>query len=117
VLVHLVLFRPRPALEASERQGVADALSAAINEIPSVRRARVGRRVTHGRGYEQLMRADFTHVAMLEFDDLPGLQAYLEHPVHEQLATRFFAAFEEALMYDYEVADGEEGIRWITSGG
>jgi len=115
VLVHLVLFRPRPTLEPSERHGVADALSAAVRQIPTVRRARVGRRVTHGRGYEQLMRADYTHVAMLEFDDLAGLQAYLEHPVHEQLAARFFAAFEEALMYDYEVADGEAGISWITA--
>jgi hypothetical protein len=114
MLVHLVLFRPRPNLEPSERQELADALSAAISQIPGVRKARVGRRVTHGRGYEQMMRADYTHVAILEFDDLSGLQVYLEHPLHEQLATRFFAAFEEALMYDYEVADGEDGIRWIA---
>ena len=57
------------------------------------------------------MRVDYTHVAMLEFDDILGLKAYLEHPVHEQLANRFFEAFEEALMYDYDVADGEDGIR------
>ena len=114
MLVHLVLFRPRPNLDPTERQRLADALSAAIRQIPTVRTARVGRRVTHGRAYEQLMRADYTHIATLEFDDLAGLKAYLEHPVHEQLATRFFAAFEEALMYDYEVADGEDGLRWIT---
>jgi hypothetical protein len=115
VLVHLVLFRPRPNLEPSERLRLADALSAAIRQIPSVRRARVGRRVTHGRGYEQMMRANYTHIAMLEFDNAAGLQAYLEHPAHEQLATQFFAAFDEALMYDYEVADGEGGISWITA--
>jgi hypothetical protein len=61
------------------------------------------------------MRVDYTHVAMLEFDDVVGLKAYLEHPAHEQLATRFFEAFEEALMYDYEVADGEDGIRLVRS--
>ena len=72
--------------------------------------------MTHGRPYEQLMRADYTHIAMLEFDDVAGLKAYLEHPVHEQLATRFFAAFEEALMYDYEVAEGDAGVRWIVGG-
>jgi len=115
VLVHLVLFRPRPDLDSSGRQRLAESLTAALRQIPSVRRVRVGRRVTHGRPYEQLMRADFTHVAILEFDDLTGLKAYLEHPVHEQLGTRFFAAFEEALMYDYDLADGEEGIRQVLT--
>lgn len=115
MLVHLVLFRPRPDLDAAGRQRLATALSAAIQQIPTVRRARVGRRVTHGRPYEQLMRVDYTHVALLEFDDVDGLKMYLEHPAHEQLATRFFEAFEEALMYDYEVADGEDGIRVVTA--
>jgi hypothetical protein len=115
VLVHLLLFRPQPGLTADERKRLADALSLAIREIPSVRRARVGRRVTHGRPYEQMMRNDYTHVAMIEFDDVAGLKAYLAHPAHEQLGARFFDSFEEALIYDYEVADGEDGIRAITS--
>jgi hypothetical protein len=115
MVVHLVIFRPRPDLDLPGRERLADALSAAMQQIPSVRRTRVGRRVTHGRPYEQLMRVDYTHVAMLEFDDVTGLKAYLEHPSHEQLATRFFEAFEEALMYDYEVADGEDGIRLVRS--
>ena len=63
------------------------------------------------------MRSDFTHVAILEFDNLAGLEAYLEHQVHEQLGSRFFAAFEEALMYDYDVAEDEEGIRAIAEPG
>ena len=60
------------------------------------------------------MQSDYTHLAILEFDDLAGLKAYLEHQVHEELGTQFFAAFDEALMYDYDVADGEDGIRWVT---
>jgi len=116
VIIHLVLFRPRPDLGDLDRQGLADALAAAIQQIPSVRRARVGRRVTHGRPYEQLMHTDYSHIAILEFDDVAGLQAYLEHPAHERLATRFFAVFEEALMYDYEVGEGEAGVRWMVAG-
>lgn len=115
MLVHLVLFRPRCDLDATARQGVAEALTAASAQIPSVRRVRVGQRVTHGRGYEHLMRANYTHIAMLEFDNLAGLKSYLEHPVHEQLATRFFAAFEEALMYDYEVGEGDTAIRALAA--
>ena len=116
MLVHLVLFRPRPDLDPAARHVRADALSAALTQIPSVRRVRVGRRVIHGRGYEQLMRSNYTHLALLEFDDVAGLQAYLEHPVHERLATGFFQAFEEALMYDYEVGEGEAAIRAIAAG-
>jgi hypothetical protein len=85
-------------------------LSAVLRDIPSIRRARVGRRVLTGRPYEQLMRADFSHAAVLEFDDVEGLRGYLDHPAHADLATRFFEAFEEALIYDFELIDGEDGI-------
>jgi hypothetical protein len=114
VLVHLVLFRPKPDLDAAARQNLADALTAALTQIPSVRRVRVGRRVMHGRGYERAMRANYSHIAMLEFDDLAALQEYLQHPAHEQLAAQFFAAFEEALMYDYDVGEGETAIRTMA---
>jgi hypothetical protein len=108
MLAHVVLFRPKADLSDAERDALIDALAQALAEIPSIRRARIGRRVTHGRPYEQLMRADYAYLALLEFDDVAGLQAYLNHPAHEQLATRFFAAFEEALMYDYELREGAD---------
>jgi hypothetical protein len=108
------MFRPRPDLPSADRQRLAEALSVAIRDIPSVRGARVGRRVTHGRPYEQLMTANYPYAALIEFDDLAGLKAYLEHPAHQQLAARFFESFEAALMYDYEMADGDEGIRLVS---
>jgi hypothetical protein len=110
-----VLFRPRPDLSPDERQRLAEALTRALREIPSVRRLRVGRRITHGRPYEQLMRTDYPYAALIEFDDLSGLLAYLDHPAHRQLAQRFFESFEEALMYDYQVEDGEQGIHAVTA--
>jgi hypothetical protein len=113
VIAHLVLFRPRPDLSDADRRGLVDALSQALHEIPSIRRMRIGRRVTHGRPYESLMRVDYAFAAMLEFDDLAGLTAYLEHPAHDALAARFFAAFEDALMYDYEMRDGEDGLQGL----
>jgi hypothetical protein len=111
VIAHVVLFRPRPGLSAGERQSLADAFAAALRDIPSVRRAHVGRRFTHGRGYEPLMRVNYDHAAILEFDDAAGLMAYLEHPAHQQLGERFFSTFEEALMYDFDLSEGAEGIR------
>jgi hypothetical protein len=110
VIAHLVLFRPRPDLRDEDRRALADALAAALREIPSIRRARIGPRVTHGRPYEALMRVDYSYAAVLEFDDVAGLKAYLEHPAHDALGAQFFACFEEALMYDFDVKDGEEGL-------
>ena len=106
MIAHVVLFRPRATLTATERGRLADAFSTAIREIPSVRRAQIGERVVHGRPYEALMATHYSHAAILEFDDVAGLRAYLEHPAHEALGRLFFEAFEEALMYDFTMADG-----------
>ena len=56
------------------------------------------------------MKEDYTHAAILEFDDLAGLKAYLEHPAHAELAARFFECFEQALMYDFDMRDGRAGL-------
>jgi hypothetical protein len=110
MIVHLVLFRPRATATAADRARLADVFSTALREIPSIRRARVGSRLTHGRAYEALMRTDYSHAAFLEFDDLPGLRAYLEHPAHEALGSLFFEMFEEALIYDFDMKRGEAGV-------
>lgn len=110
MVTHVVLFRPRANLDDGQRRGLAAAFTKAIREIPSVRRARIGRRVTHGRGYESLMRVDYPYIALLEFDDVAGLESYLAHPAHEELGRKFFEMFEEALMYDYDVDEAEAGV-------
>ena len=114
MIAHLVLFRLKPGLDAQARDTLADALTNAARDIPSIRHARVGSRVTTGRSYEQLMRADYPFAAILEFDDVTGLHAYLDHPVHEQLAQQFFACVEDTLMYDFELWETDEGIRRIS---
>jgi hypothetical protein len=113
VITHVVLLRPRPDLSGDERAGLADALRSAIVAIPSIRSARVGRRVTFGRGYEQLMTTDYEFVALFDFDDLEGLKAYLDHPAHQLLAARFFQVLDEALMYDFETGDGVKGLEGL----
>jgi hypothetical protein len=105
VIAHVVLFQPRTDLEPDTRDALVAAFERALREIPSIRRARVGRRVTHGRPYEALMQVSYEYAAVLEFDDLAGVKSYLEHPAHERLATEFFKAFEHALMYDFVWSD------------
>ncbi|HKE86226.1 MAG TPA: Dabb family protein [Vicinamibacterales bacterium] len=110
MIAHVVLFQPKHDLSPDERRGLAEAFSAAVTQIPSVRRARVGRRVRHGRPYERLMTVDYSHAVVIEFDDVAGLMAYLNDPVHDQLATRFFAGFEHALMYDFDLGEGDPAL-------
>lgn len=106
MIAHLVLFRLRAGLSAVERADLIQAFDAGLRTIPSVRRARVGRRVLHGAGYEPAA-SDFPYVAELAFDDVEGLQAYLRHAAHEGPAQRFFALTEATMVFDYEMVEGE----------
>jgi len=116
MIVHVVLFRLKPGLRDDERDALAATLTRATREIPSIRRARIGTRVVLGRAYEQLMTTDYSFAAILEFDDRSGLQTYLDHPAHEQLAQRFYASVDAALTYDFEMWESVEGIERIRSG-
>ena len=108
MIFHIVLFRPRTGVSDPERRALLEALSTAATEIPSVRRFHVGTRVTHGRAYEQMMTQDFPYAAVVEFDDLAGLQAYLQHPQHEKLGALFYELLEVGLIYDYEASAAAE---------
>ncbi|HEX6944595.1 MAG TPA: Dabb family protein, partial [Casimicrobiaceae bacterium] len=74
MIAHVILFSPKADLPASTREDVLAGLAAAAVSIPSIRRFRIGTRVTHGRpGYEQMMREPFDFAAIIEFDDVAGL--------------------------------------------
>ena len=108
MLTHLVLMTPRPDLSAADRGALIDAFERAIREIPSVRHVRVGRRVLHGAGYEAAAPDIAEYVAVIDFDDLAGLQAYLRHPAHDELGARFGQSLCSAVVYDFEVGGVEE---------
>ena len=105
MVLHIVLFRPKPSLADSDRAAMFAALHAAATEVPTVRRFQVGDRVKHGRPYEQMMLEDYPFAAVVEFDDLAGLEAYLNHPQHERLGELFYQLLEAALVCDYEGKD------------
>ena len=107
MIAHVVLYQPRPDLGAADRSRFHGALANALRAIPSIRRARVGSRVRHGAAYEKVMPADFEFIAVLEFDDFPGLQTYLDHPAHAELGSLFYTASAAALAYDYDVPDAD----------
>ena len=106
MLAHFVLFKPRPDLSDTERQALEAALVSALSGIATIRGFRLGRRVRHGAGYEASMREDLEFAAIVEFDDLDALKAYLEHPAHKELGARFTDAVADSFIYDYEMKDG-----------
>ena len=105
MVAHVVLFRPKPDISDGDRASMFEALSAAAREIPTVRRFHIGRRLAHGAGYERLTAEDFPFAAVIEFDDLAGLQAYLQHPQHQKLGSLFYQLLAAGLVYDYEMED------------
>jgi hypothetical protein len=108
VIAHIVLFRLRPEVSLEERRALIESWAAALKDIQVIRRAHVGQRVRVGRPYESLTRLDFPYAAVLEFDDVDALRAYLDHPAHEAMATRLFAAIADTLIYDFETS-GDPG--------
>jgi hypothetical protein len=107
VVCHIVLFRPRPDLAARDRTKLIAGLKGALEAIPSIRRFHLGRRVVHGAGYEALMPVSFDFSAVIEFDDLDGLKAYLEHPAHRALGSQFMQSLESSAIFDYEMLSAE----------
>ncbi len=106
MIAHVILFSPRTGLSQVARRDLLDALVAASDSIPSIRRFRVGRRVRHGLpGYEQMMQDDYEFAAIIEFDDLDGLKAYLSHQSHRAIGQHFTASASKSLAYDYAMAD------------
>jgi hypothetical protein len=103
VVAHVVLFRPRREFEGIDTERLIGEFLRRVTAIPEVRRARAGRRALIGAEYERLPQPHVSYVAILEFDDSAGLQAYLSAPAHEEIGRRFWEVSEEQLIYDFEL--------------
>jgi hypothetical protein len=108
MIAHVVLFKPRDSVTDADRRAFVDALARARREIPGIRRFHLGRRVLREASYAQAMPQDFTYAAVIEFDDVAAVKAYLEHPAHDPLGTWFWKVSEAALVYDYEMSDAAD---------
>jgi hypothetical protein len=112
MVTHIVLMKPRPDLSAADRQAFVAAFERALREIPTIRHVRIGRRITHGAGYEQTSPDAADFLAAIDFDDLAGLQTYLRHPAHDEVGARFGQSLSGALVYDFEIG-GIEVLRSV----
>jgi hypothetical protein len=102
VISHVVLFRPRPNLTAGERQSLITALHGAIDGIPQIKHASIGKRLFLNRpGYEEQMAEHYDYSAILEFDSEADLRLYLDHPAHDLLGKLLFTSAAAVLAYDF----------------
>lgn len=109
---HIVLMKPRPDLTAADRRAFVLAFERAVRDITSVRSVKIGQRVIHGAAYEQTAAAA-DYIAMIDFDNVAGLQAYLRHPAHAELGTLFGRLLTSALVYDFEVGGLDDAERLL----
>src|SRR6478736_7563198 len=77
VISHVVLIKPRADLTSEESRAFVAAFERAILEIPTVRAVRIGHRIRHGAAYESLGPDMADYIAVIDFENLDGLQAYL----------------------------------------
>ena len=103
MIVHLVLFTPRPDLSAGDRATVRETLQRALTEIPAIRGHKVGRRVRLGATYDRAAPLDFEFLVTIEVDDERALAEYLAHPAHENLGRLFYETSAQALACDFRV--------------
>ena len=111
MILHTVLFQPKPEVTGEGRRAFMTALQRASSEIPEVRRARIGRRVEVGAAYQGPNDHPYEYAAVIEFDSVEDLRAYLAHPLHQELGRQFWLACERTTIHDstaVDVADGRD---------
>ena len=109
MIAHIVLFRPRAALAADQRQALVNALRGAVAGIPQIKRATIGRRLLLNRpGYETQMAEHYDYSAILEFDSESDLRTYLDHPSHNELGKMLFTSADAVLAYDFTSVDKDD---------
>ena len=90
----------------ADQEAFVAAFLAACREIPSVRRASIGRRIKTGAGYEaKIGDVAYSHAAIIEFESVDGLRAYLSDALHARVGQLFWKVCEAPLVLDVELAD------------
>jgi Stress responsive A/B Barrel Domain len=105
LIVHLVLYTPRPDLTDAERATIRETLEHALTRIPAIRSYRVGRRVRMGAIYDRVAPLNFEYLVAIDVDDEHALSEYLAHPAHQTLGQLFYKTSAHALACDFKVGE------------
>lgn len=94
---HIVCFRFVPGTTNDQIAAAEDALRGMVGQVPDIRALHWGPNLAPSVG-------DYSHVLVVELDDMPAVLRYSEHPVHLQVVSEFIAPIREArLALDVEV--------------
>lgn len=106
MILHIVLYQPRASASSAELTELANAVQAASRTIPTIQRVRVGKAVDLGFGYQNWPQdRNSGNVAIFEFSDRDGLEAYLAHDAHRHLAEMFWKTCDNPVVLDASVVD------------
>jgi len=86
-------------LTDDQRTALTRSLVEALGAIAQIRRVQVGERAGDRR-YRQTGPL-WPFMALLEFETEEDLRGYLEHPLHAEIAERFFSALDAAIVCDF----------------
>jgi hypothetical protein len=106
MILHVVLYQPKASATQEELAALANALEVASREIPSIKQVRVGKAVDLGFGYQNWPKVQTGgNVAIFEFDGREGLEAYLAHQKHKDLAALFWSTCDQPTILDVSAID------------
>lgn len=110
MIAHIVLIKPKPSLSDEDRSRFLASFRQALAEIDTIRTSMVGSALSERIQYGQnLGRETYEYAAILEFDDVSGLRAYLEHPAHQELGRLFWQCCAATEILDVEWSDALSG--------
>lgn len=96
---HVVAFRladPDPQVRTAQAADAAGRLNALLGVVPSLRAMQAGANALDLPGNWDL-------VLVADVDDQAGLEAYITHPVHEEVAAFIGSIRAERVAVDFEV--------------
>ena len=97
MILHVVLFRFKPGVDAATIKRTGEALLAMKAGIPEVRR------VTWGPNFAPSA-PDYPYVLTITVDDMAAVQRYLDHPVHVETIAKHVAPIRDGrLAIDIEL--------------
>jgi len=97
MILHVVLFRFKPGIDAATIQRTGEALLAMQAGIPEVRRITWGPNLAPSA-------SDYPYVLTITAEDMAAVQRYLDHPVHVETIAKHVVPFREGrLAIDIEL--------------
>ena len=96
--VHTVIFSLKKDAPANEADSVIADTQKLLAKIPSVREIRAGKPAEKASARAA---KDYQVGLLVIFDDVDGLHAYIDHPLHKEFVANHEKNFEKVVVYDF----------------